>query len=421
VVSVGAVRRASSSPERGAATDALLLALLRSCLGTAEPPSDEDLRQCDWARLDVLGAHHAVQPLLHGALADRPAVPAPIRRRLRLTYRANALRNQAIGGVVSALGDAAVRTETPVVLLKGIALLHTLYTDSGLRRVGDVDLLVPEEQLPSATAMLESIGLRRLGGPPRAHWPTCDFHTLFHRPDVDSVPVELHWGLFEAYLPYVFDLGDVWQYATRVDTLPAGTSIMAPHHQLAHLCTHLERHALVYPEVMRRPDWRALLVAPRGLARLAWLYDVALYVRRFETTLDWEQLLRDAQRWAIASRIRTVFVLCERALGVGAPAEVLRSLDAPRPSFVQRQAQRAILAAYRGSLRAEPGPRGARRRRWWNRVADRAAGWSHMWTSLFPSSEYLRARYGRPRARERVRHLRVMAPAVGRAVARRLR
>jgi hypothetical protein len=55
---------------------------------------------------------------------------------------------------------------------------------------------------------------------------------------------------------------------------------MSPEHELAHLCLHLERHALVYRSLVERPDWLQLLVMPRGLARLAWLYDVALYLQR---------------------------------------------------------------------------------------------------------------------------------------------
>ena len=61
------------------------------------------------------------------------------------------------------------------ILLKGAALVRTLYADPGLRHVGDLDLLVDERDVPRAASLLDVMGFRRFGRPLRTEWPTCEF------------------------------------------------------------------------------------------------------------------------------------------------------------------------------------------------------------------------------------------------------
>ena len=352
------------------------------------------------------------------------AVPRDVLRRMWLGYRATVLRNRAVADLAADLGRRLSAASVSCILLKGAALVRTLYADPGLRHVGDLDLLVDERDVPRAASLLDVMGFRRFGRPLRTEWPTCEFHLVYVRDGHGSIPVELHWRLFEDYLPYVFDLAEVRRRALPVAGLPAGMLTMSPEHELAHLCLHLERHALVYRSLIERPDWLQLLVMPRGLARLAWLYDVALYLQRHGETLDWDRLVADARRWAIDARLRVVLELCERTLHVGAPAEVIRALGRRRPGFVEGGAHRAIIALNRVS--ESVGRRRAPSRRllgWLDFLGDRATGWSHMWNSVFPPASYLAARHpGRaPTIRLRARHVATMMPPVLHAIGRRLR
>lgn len=400
-------------------TDATFVALVRATLGTDEVPDARRLAACDWTRVEALAAHHAVGPIVYQALESATdAVPRDVVRRFWLEYRATAHRHRAVAELAADVGRRFSAAGIPSIVLKGAALVRTLYTDPGLRRVGDLDLLVGEPDVPHATCLLEAMGFGRIGRPLRTEWPTCEFHVVYHRDRPGSVPVELHWRLFEDYLPYVFDLAQVWRRARPVADLPADMRVMSVEHELAHLCIHLERHALVYRSVVDRLDWLALLVRPRGMARLGWLYDVALSLRRHGDTLDWDRFVADARRWVIDDRVRVVLELCERALGVAAPAEVRRALGRRRQSIVERSAHRAIIALDRAGERLE------RRRAssgWLDLLGNRAEGWSHMWTSLFPPSVYLAARHAAtPSSRRRAQHLATMTPKVLHAIGRRL-
>jgi hypothetical protein len=402
----------------------VLLALLRMSLGTGEMLDSRQLETCDWTRLEALAAYHVVTPIVYRALEGRAdGVPRRILRRMRIEYHVNVLRNRVIDGLVADLGRGVSAASVPCILLKGAALLRTVYPDPGLRRLGDIDVLVDERDLPRAASVLEEMGFRRVARPLRAHWPTCDFHVVYHRTRL-AFPVELHWSLFPDLLPYVFDLHEVRARAIPVAALPTGIFTMSPEHELAYLCIHLERHALVYRSLIERADWLELLFMARGLTRLLWLYDVALYVQRQGEMLDWDRVVADARRWAIEARLRVILELCDRTLQVQAPREVMRALDGQRPGLVERTAHRAIIVLSLASERV--GRRRAPPRRllaWLDFLADRAAGWSHMWTSLFPPAGYLAARYpGRePTIRVRIHHLEVMVPHVWGAISRRLR
>jgi hypothetical protein len=412
-------------PREQTMCDAALVALLRATLGTADAPGSRQLETCDWTPLEMLAAHHAVAPIVYRALEARAdAVPRVVLRRMWLAYRANALRNREVADVSADVGRRLSAAGLSCILLKGAALVRTLYTDPGLRHVGDVDLLLDERDVPRAASLLEAMGFRRVGRPLRTEWPTCEFHHVYHRDAHGSIPVELHWRLFEDYLPYVFDLAEVRAQARPVEAFPAGVLAMSPEHELAHLCIHLERHALVYRSLIARSDWLELLVMPRGQARMAWLYDIALYLQRRGDTLDWDRLVADARRWAIDGRLRVVLELCERTFHVGAPAEAIRGLDRRRPGFVERGAHRAIIALNRASENIGRRPAPSRRLLGWlDFLGNRATGWSHMWNSVFPPAGYLAARHPghAPTIRRRVHHAATMTPPVLHAIARRLR
>jgi len=419
------VERRDARPREGPTTaDAALVALLRATLGTEEPPDSRRLATCDWARLETLANHHGVTPIVYRAMEPwSDAVPREILRRMWLGYRATVLRTRAVADLAADLGPRLSAVSVSGILLKGAALVRTLYSDPGLRRLSDLDLLVDERDVPRAAALLDAMGFRRVGRPLRTEWPTCEFHVVYVHDRHGSIPVELHWRLFEDYLPYVFGLSEVREQALPVAGLP-GMFTMSPEHELTHLCIHLERHALVYRSLIDRPDWLQLLVMPRGLARLVWLYDVALYLQRRGGTLDWDRLVADARRWALDDRLRVVLELCERDLHVGAPGEVIRALGRHPQGVVERCAHRAVIAFDRASERVgRRRPPARRLLGWLDVLGDRATGWSHMWTSLFPPAGYLTASHpGRaPTIELRARHVATMTPAVLHAIARRLR
>jgi hypothetical protein len=165
---------------------------------------------------------------------------------------------------------------------------------------------------------------------------------------------------------------------------------------LAHLCLHLERHAVTFRSLLGRRDWCEMLVLPFGLGRLAWLYDIALYLQRRSELIDWDRFVDTARRWAIDGSVYAPLEMSRRALGVGPPPEVLHALNRGRPGLVERIAHSVVLASHRANDTQRNASARTARPHWLTRLSGPTIRFAHTWVSLFPPSAYLRARYATP-------------------------
>jgi hypothetical protein len=416
-----------AEPERGATSQAqrqdgpssrvtseIVVALLRASLGTGPLPDATRLAECDWVRFALLGWHHGLGPILYRALRERAAsVPAEWIKALKAEYVTNAFHNQLAQMSVDEIGAIFSSERIPVIVMKGAALLRTLYDDPGLRILSDVDLLVDERDVERADALLQVRGLK-VSASDRADdvGSRCHYSLVYCWQQPRTVPVELHWRIFERYRPYVFDLDAVRAQARPLPGMPPNVLVMAPEHELAHLCLHLDRHAITYPSLVSRKNWCELLLLPQGFERLVWLYDIAMYLQRRSELIDWKSFVDTARRWAIDGRLYATLEMSRRALGVGPPPEVLQALNRGRPQLVERIAHGVVLAAHRANDAQRDASGRILHPHWLTRLTGPTLRFADTWISLFPPSAYLRARYATPNAPLWLRgaHLREVVP-----------
>jgi Uncharacterised nucleotidyltransferase len=401
-------------PQSTGSTAEILVALLRASLGTGAPPDTTCYASCNWQDLLALAKHHGLLPIVYRPLRDQPAgVPDEWRHRLKMQHFANAFRNQLVQADVDEIAAALNTERIAVIVMKGAALSRTLYDHPGLRLLTDIDLLVDEGDVGRANARLQQIRFEPIADRDAdGRGPLCHMHFIYRRQPPRSLPVELHWRLCEPYQPYFFDLNAVRAGARPLPGLPPNVSTMAPEHELAHLCVHLDRHAVAYRSLLSRNDWFELLLLPQGHGRLLWLYDIALYLQRRADLIDWDRFVDTARRWAIDTRVHATLELSRRCLGVGPPAEVLRALHRGAPRIVERIAHRVVLASRRADASLPVGV--ATRPPWATRVSPHVLRLAHTWISLFPPAAYLQARYATPAGTVslRSRHLRTVVPGI---------
>src|SRR5262249_9470052 len=121
-------------PDAARSRDAseVLVALLRASLGTGAMPDAAPLAAGDWAGLAHLARHHGLVPVLHRALeGNATGVPSEWRRRFKREYLASAVQTLLVQGCVDEIGAAFERKGIVVIVMKGAALLRTLYDDPG--------------------------------------------------------------------------------------------------------------------------------------------------------------------------------------------------------------------------------------------------------------------------------------------------
>src|SRR5262245_25036990 len=136
--------------------------------------------------------------------------------------------------VFASLDQAGV----PFIVLKGAALIACYLADRSLRPMNDIDILVPENRLADAIAVLTAMNLHPQGISPRylmrsrfrRYTPGCEFVG----PDQN---IDLHWKALHLDLRPEAD-DRFWQAHRQTSLDGTPIRVLDPAHQLIHICAH---------------------------------------------------------------------------------------------------------------------------------------------------------------------------------------
>jgi hypothetical protein len=248
-----------------------------------------------------------VGPLLQRALGDRGIVPPALAAVLRDSYYRTARRNllllREFGTCLRALAAHGV----PVIVLKGAALVETVYGNVSLRPMGDVDVLVRRADLPAARRTLEGLDYTLAGiETHRGALAEYENELTFRKPGQPDTFVDVHWSLFDS--PY---------YQARIGMDWSGTPHARFHRRSAGAILGPEAdHPLVatWPCITWRPD--CCVARHRGGARF------------YRDAIDWSVLLSRTREYGLAPPVRMVLTHVVDDWGAPMPLEALRSLRA---------------------------------------------------------------------------------------------
>jgi len=326
----------------------------------------------DWRALVRRAVDERVAPLLFWKLARDPRLPECERNLLRSElYRAeasNLILYRELGRLLEPLAEAGLK---PPVLLKGGALASSLYEEVGHRPMGDIDLLVPREELDRWLELAGKASFRRLSpemspGLDRA----IHYHVALAGGPESEAAIEVHYGLiagesdWRAPDPRWFlERTETWRAPTDADAYSARQ--LDPTAHLLYLSAH------------------AMLQHGGASARMIWFYDIHLLLSRWGGRIRWSEALEQARvfHWdaALAAALERTRALFRTPLPPGGLEE----------------------------LKVEPAGRGARevRRRRdpgrsradvvWSELRSVGIGRGFLWALgiLFPRPEYMRWRY----------------------------
>jgi hypothetical protein len=157
--------------------------------GVSAPASVGAIPDPDWTTLGAMAHYQGVEPILH-LLARRPPVsraPDTLRQVWERAYYGTRIRNSETLAVLAALVAGCELAATPVVVLKGPAIMADVHGDIGLRPMADLDVLCPLSRLLEVRDILRTIGFDRAGTPYL-------YQVDFRRTDPDLL-LELHFDL----------------------------------------------------------------------------------------------------------------------------------------------------------------------------------------------------------------------------------
>ena len=281
---------------------------VRLAFGRAVPDADGLASQpsLNWDSLLAQVSKQALAPLVYSGLKrSRVTVPAEVQGRLKMGFLGAVLHlesslNPTLRLILQRMGDAGV---TPIVL-KGAALAHTAYPEPAFRTMGDVDLLVAEDEIDRARQALDGLdSVAHSDGVEKDH------HHLTPRLVKDrSVWVEIHHHLIPEDNPYALSLRDCWDRSLSADLAGVEARVLAPTDSLHFVCLHLS-----YAHRYRWHPLRSLI-------------DILAMTSAGEPTLDWDLFLRTTRQSRTAGAVYWPLLLASQWLGAPVPEDVLLSL-----------------------------------------------------------------------------------------------
>jgi len=273
-----------------------------------------------WGSLLNIADWHRLSPALHTHLRHAAGVPAPVLSALERAYLANAARSvfirEATARVITALDGA----DAWPLLLKGAALVETVYPDPAEREMLDIDVLVRENRLEQATAALAALGYTPRpaaaaanGAAPATAPDAAPHHAAALVGPENLVAVELHHHIAIAGEGRGFNVAGLWERAANAPR--TGHRVPSPEDLLIHVCFHFTRNRLG-GDARRRNTGGAL----------AQILDIRRLVTGNE--IDWGTLAATTRDYGLDTRV-FLGLFAARELGVPVPAQALAPIRPP--------------------------------------------------------------------------------------------
>ena len=172
---------------------------------------------------------------------------APELEQLFRTRRNTAVRNLRLRHELGRAIEALRQTGIPALALKGIVLAYTIYPDSSLRPMSDLDLLVPPGLREKALEVLQKLGFEYpeivqtmnrdqfwgLG-------PEQEFSPGLWLPD-SRILVEVHSQLECSEPVFRTPIQEFWSRSIAIDLNGLTVRTLSPEDSLFHLCLHQSR------------------------------------------------------------------------------------------------------------------------------------------------------------------------------------
>lgn len=291
--------------------DAEVLTIIKTAAGQKQIP---------WEKILYQANRHMCTPLWYAQLKNDKllsCLPDDLVEYLEQLYQANLDRNlQLKTGLIQLLQEfnrAAIQT----LLLKGAATFcDQLFEADGSRFMGDLDILVPEDQVEQSRSILIKLGYKEIPdeGMELDELPTDERHHQLPRYYIPGTPivVEIHFKISYALVGRLITPASAWQDRTQSTLKGEATSVLSPDHKLL-LNT---AHAMI-------PHREYL----RGHISPLQLSEFVLLAQRYSDSINWQKWLNTARQFSLSDEFMTYLDLSVNFMGLTKP-KVLSSISA---------------------------------------------------------------------------------------------
>lgn len=284
---------------------------------------DEDL---NWARVAVIAEGERASPVLWKTIGPiaKGRINSEAAEHLKksaMVYDFRMLRLESrIQNTIKVLRERDI----PVLLLKGAAMVASVYGSFTKRPMSDIDILIRREDAARARQAVIDSGWPETTDPALLELLK-DAHHMPHFTDSEptGLRVELHTHFLPLTEPFVFDEDDLWKDSIALEGKYQGASVASPVHRLYHACLHYGwSHSLSFGA------WRTFR-------------DTDALVR--DGSFDWPAFTELARRSKGATSCYWTLRLAQRMSGVSVPDSVLVELAPPTPKSAMNALERHLI------------------------------------------------------------------------------
>jgi len=272
--------------------------------------AENNLEGPDWPAVARRAFDEGLAPLLYYHCRNMniiESIPESTKKFIARIYAETLLINTHLLQEVAELKNGLEKRDIQVIVLKGVALLRTVYRDVALRPMEDIDLMVRLEHLSELKNVLGSMGFVRNQLYPGSFGKgilSIDIHSDF----ISSHRIRSREAILD------ISQEDVWS-----SSVPINGS-----RSLYRLSLNVNLVALSFHLLKHRYD------------RLIWFVDIAESIKTYQSMLDWQGLIEYSRRVRADRLLLYTLLLTKRLLGVNVPDEALTALGKEELSTVER-------------------------------------------------------------------------------------
>jgi hypothetical protein len=268
---------------------------------------EEILASSFWQGIASLAYYHLKN------IQGRSPVPANVMDQLKGAYYANTAKNTYLYKELSAIIDAFNENSVDLIVLKGMALAKTVYSDIGLRQIGDIDLLVKREYLSGAEKTMSDLGYIVDEKRPLEWIKENSHHICFIHPG-KNIKVEIHWHITYKAHPvsnFTYDssfINRCWERAQKTEIFGKEIRTLGPEDLLIHLSLHFMKHRFLSPEW----GYKRCFISKGALIQL---YDIALVLKHYCKNINWERFHHEIKEYKSDHMVYATLFLVKDIMG----------------------------------------------------------------------------------------------------------
>lgn len=294
----------------------LALNLLKFYLNKKHKKNVEKLlkQHLDWDKFFEFSRGHGLSPIIFKSL-KKLHFDNNIMERFLIDYSQCYLRNIAIYTELEKVSKALKKNDIPLILLKGVCLTKYIYKDLGFRWIGDIDLLVKEEDYLRVKDLFSQEGFiisEAETKPDISKYPmhllpkTVRYLTFAHTSfNNRKVNIDLHCHYLMLGVPPL-EVDSQWEGLVKIKD---NMFMLSPEYHLISLCYHLHKHSFI---------------------ALRWFLDIALLINNYK--IDWKKVVNLSRKEEVWISVYYTLFFLKRFFNIKIPPSCLNR----KPVFWRR-------------------------------------------------------------------------------------